>query len=126
MCVTDADCSGGLSCQPLLTQSSLVALLELWASLDSSYDLSYCGGAASVITKLFSEAASLFGWAGPAAGMPASVSSLSVCQLTLTQVRPLPPPCALWWRWFHLPPARPPAGCWHSGPHRHLTHPHSL
>ena len=86
MCISDADCTGGMSCEPLLTKSTLMMLLELWETLDSSMDLSYCGGADAILNKLFSEVASLFNWAGPAAGMPASVSSLSVCQLSLQQV----------------------------------------
>ena len=87
ICMSDTDCTGGLTCQTVLNSHTLNALLKLWRALDSSYDLSACGGADSILTKIFTELASMFKWAGPAGGLPASVSSVSLCQLTPTQVQ---------------------------------------
>jgi hypothetical protein len=52
-----------------------------------------CGGYSSVASKVFMELAHLFGWQGPAGGMPASVPGVSLCLPTVAQVRP---PVARW------------------------------
>lgn len=49
--------------------------------------MSACGGYSSVASKIFMELGHLFGWDGPASGMPSSVDQVSICLPSLTQVR---------------------------------------
>jgi hypothetical protein len=80
-----------MSCTPIVNAVLLEEFLSLWHALDSSIDLSACGGAEGLLTKLFTELASLFDWQGPAGGFPASVDTLAVCMPSAAQVRSMLP-----------------------------------
>ncbi len=87
MCVTDADCSGDMSCSNVANTLSVYALLEMMGAIDLHDTLPACGGVTGVITKIANQLAKLFQWSGPDGdGLPSSLNHVSVCMPSISQV----------------------------------------
>ena len=86
VCLTDDDCTGGLSCTNVLSGLKIWGLLSAIGAVNPTDSMKACGGYASVASKVFTELAHLVGWHGPDGGFPASVDEVSMCLPSKSQV----------------------------------------